>query len=85
MLSSLTLFRGPGLKVFAEVVAQCFLAVSVSVMHDQCRKYSVTCNMHVWRAGGMIVLLYRHALPLVPMPSSKYHATLPLNELTIVI
>lgn len=52
MLGSLTLFRGPGLKVFAEVVAQCFLAVSVSVMHDQCRKYSVTCTMHVWRAGG---------------------------------
>ena len=42
MLGSLTSFRGPWVE--AMLLKLLRIAVSVSVMHDQCRKYIVTCT-----------------------------------------
>ena len=64
-VGSLTFFQGSCLKASLKSFAM-LCAVSVSVMHDQCRKYNATCTMHLWRAGRSCFLVYRHgyAFPL---------------------
>lgn len=63
MPGSLTSFRGPGLKVFAEVVAQCFCCLGICHARPV---QKVQCYMHHARLeSGKIVLLYRYAFPLV--------------------
>jgi hypothetical protein len=60
-VGSLASLRGPELEVFAEVVRNAF-AVSVSVMHDQCRKYSATCTCTSGEREDRAS--YRYAFPL---------------------
>jgi hypothetical protein len=63
------------LKVLAEVVAQCFCCLGICHARPV---QKVQCYMHhASLESEKIVLLYRYAFPLVSMPPSEHHATLP--------